>query len=84
MVSKAHKLWVSFKFCLPVAIIIFITSLLAEFSVRIYDWGLTDWKLAIFAPLLGILGITACLMFLVWDSPRIRKAIANLTGWSDE
>ncbi len=83
MVSKLRRFWNLLKFALPVAGIIFFTSIVSDFSVKLFEWGQTDWTKALIAPFIGIFGIAICIMFLVWGSPRIRKAAATLTGWDE-
>lgn len=62
-----------------IAVLIFFTAVLSDFSVRMYYSG-TDSFVQIFGALLGILIMTLVIMSIFLLMPDIRKAVLRMFG----
>jgi uncharacterized membrane protein len=62
-----------------IAIIIFFTALLSDFSVRMF-YSSNDWFVKVFAGLVAILIIASVIMVLMWAVKDIRKPFLRIFG----
>lgn len=71
-----------FKLCFPIVLIIFLTAVLSDFSVRMF-YSSTDIAMQVIAGILAVFAITGVLMYSLWNSPRLRKALSRIFGMDE-
>lgn len=71
------------KLCFGIAIIIFLTSVLSDFSVRMF-YSSTDALVQIIAGLIAVLLITLMLALLFVVIPDLRRAFLSVFGMEEE
>ena len=72
-----------FKVSLVIAILIFVTAILSDFSVRMY-YGSTDPFIQVLTSLFAIIVIASVILISLLLMPDIRKAILRMFGIAEE
>jgi hypothetical protein len=72
-----------FKVSFEIAIIIFFTAILYDFSLKMY-YSSTDPFVRIGSGLLAVIVMTLVIMFFLWVIPDTRKAVLRMFGLGEE
>lgn len=80
---KKREFLVLLQVSLSIAVIIFLTAILSDFSVRMY-YSSTLWWVQIVSGLIAVVSMTLVIMFFLLWIPSTRKALLRMFGFEEE
>jgi uncharacterized BrkB/YihY/UPF0761 family membrane protein len=80
---QGRKVLVLFKTSFVIAVIIFFTAILYDFSLKMY-YSSTNQFVQIGSSLLAIIVMTLIIMLFLWWIPNARKAVLRMFGLDEE
>lgn len=79
MMNKQRQHFTILRICFFIAVIIFITAVCSDFSVRMF-YSSTDYTIQVIAGLIAIGLITVTLVLFLLAVPELKRALLRMFG----